>query len=143
MYKILTILGVLFLTACMVGPNYHEPPKSIAKHWSDKGTHVTEQQVRNANWWQVFHDPILTSLIHQGYQNNLSLQSAAVKVLQTRAQLAQAVGNLYPQQQALTGNLTYYRIGGSYLQNVVPSSFEAAMGGGTASWELDFWGKYR
>lgn len=126
----------------MVGPNYKEPQKKVATHWT-KNKQVKETTSHNANWWKVFNDPNLTALIENGYHNNLSLQSAAVRVLQARAQLAQSVGELYPQQQALMGNVTYQRIGGGSLQTVLPSNFYTALLGVTASWELDFWGKYR
>ncbi len=135
------------LSACMVGPNYHEPTKKIETHWlqtsPSKHSSVTEEAIREAKWWELFHDPTLTCLIQQGYQNNLSLMSAGVRVLQARAQLAQAVGQLYPQQQAMVGNITHQRIGGGELNSILPSSFDMASLGFSASWELDFWGKYR
>jgi NodT family efflux transporter outer membrane factor (OMF) lipoprotein len=127
----------------MVGPDYQEPEKPIAPHWKTKNARVSENPPQNPEWWEVFHDPILTQLIHAGYQNNLSLQSAGVKVLQARAQLAQSVGELYPQQQAIVGNYTYNRLGGSSLQGLLPQSFDTASMGFSANWELDFWGKYR
>ncbi|KTD20212.1 outer membrane efflux protein [Legionella lansingensis] len=127
----------------MVGPNYKEPQKTVMAQWLQNSPAVKAAPLQDANWWQVFNDPTLTSLICQGYLNNLSLQSAGVHVLQARAQLAQAVGTLYPQEQAMIGNYTYYRIGGGYLQDILPQTFETALLGFTASWELDFWGKYR
>lgn len=128
----------------MVGPHYKEPPKKVAPHWLKKGSkEIKEKQIHDADWWNVFHDPKLTFLVNYGYQNNLSLQSAGVHVLQARAQLAQAVGNLYPQQQAAMGNITYNRIGGGSLQTLLPSNFYTALLGFTANWEIDFWGKYR
>ncbi|MDP3561614.1 MAG: efflux transporter outer membrane subunit [Legionellaceae bacterium] len=133
----------LFLSACMVGPNYKEPTKKVASHWIKKDKYIKESSFRNANWWKVFNDPTLTALIYQGYQHNLSLHRAAVHVLRTRAQLAQSVGQFFPQQQLMTGNLTYQRIGGQSLEFVLPSSFNTALMGFSASWELDFWGKYR
>lgn len=133
----------MLLSACMVGPNYKEPPKQVTGHWIKQDKSVKEKPIQDANWWHVLRDPTLTALINQGYQNNLSLQSAGVRVLQARAQLAQAVGELFPQQQALTGNLTYQRIGGSSFQQILPSNFDTLAMGVSASWELDFWGKYR
>ena len=127
----------------MVGPNYKEPQKTVAEHWIKKDKSVKEAPIQDASWWSVLHDPNLTSLINQGYQNNLPLQSAGVRVLQARAQLAQSVGELFPQQQALIGNLTYQRIGGSSFQQILPSNFDTLLMGASASWELDFWGKYR
>lgn len=141
--RFVTISLYLVLVACMVGPNYQEPPTEIAKHWKKTSKSVKESKIRNANWWKVFHDPILNTLIQRGYDNNLSLQATGVHVLQARAQLAQAVGELYPQQQLVNGNLTYNRIGGQSLQFVLPPTFNTAALGASATWELDFWGKYR
>jgi NodT family efflux transporter outer membrane factor (OMF) lipoprotein len=133
----------LLLAACMVGPDYKEPIKKAASHWKKESKTIKESSVKTANWWGAFHDPILTSLINQGYRNNLNLQSTGVHVLQARAQLAQVVGNLYPQQQALMSNFTYQRIGGTSLQTLLPNVFDTAVLGATATWEIDFWGKYR
>ncbi len=139
----LMLVIVVCLNACMVGPKYKEPQKKVVQHWLNKDRTVKESPIQDANWWAVFHDPTLTSLINQGYQNNVSLQITGVHVLQARAQLAQSVGGLYPQQQAVMSSLTYQRLGGSSLQSLLPSNFETALLGATASWELDFWGKYR
>ena len=127
----------------MVGPNYREPKKTVAAHWPQKNSTVKEAPYHDVLWWKVFRDPVLTSIIHEGYNSNLSLQMAGVRVLQTRAQLAQSVGQLYPQQQGMIGNYTYNRIGGSSLESILPSSFDTAALGFSANWELDFWGKYR
>ncbi|OGV48347.1 MAG: transporter [Legionellales bacterium RIFCSPHIGHO2_12_FULL_42_9] len=142
-FNIVTLIACLLISACMVGPNYHEPPKKIAANWLYKGKAIRTRHIENANWWNVFHDPILTALIYYGYKNNLNLQSAGVRVLQARAQLAQTVGELYPQQQNLIGNFTDNRIGGTSLQSVLPTYFDTALLGANATWELDFWGKYR
>ena len=144
MLKTFTLLACLILSSCMmVGPNYKEPKTQVAAHWAKKNHSVKESPIKNIKWWKIFHDPVLTSLINQSYQNNLSLQSAGVRVLQARAQLAQSVGELYPQTQALAGNYTYNRIGGGSLQGLLPQSFDTALMGFSANWEIDFWGKYR
>jgi len=141
--KIITIIVSLSLVSCMVGPDYKEPVKDIAAHWKKTDKAVKESHIQNANWWHVFRDPTLNALIQQGYTHNLSIQATGVHVLQARAQLAQSVGELYPQQQTITGNLTYNRIGGQELQFLLPSTFTTTTLGVNASWELDFWGKYR
>lgn len=127
----------------MVGPDYKEPLKPVPGHWPKKDASVKEKPFCTAKWWEVFHDPDLTAVIYQGYNSNLSLQSAGVRVLQARAQLAQSVGQLYPQQQAVTGNYIYNRLGGSSLNELLPQTFDTANLGFMANWELDFWGKYR
>lgn len=127
----------------MVGPDYKEPIKPTAAHWKKNNSSVSEKPFKNPEWWESFHDPTLTQFIYKSYAANLSLQSTGVKVLQARAQLAQSVGELYPQQQALVGNYTYDRIGGGSLQGLLPSEIQTASLGFTVNWELDFWGKYR
>lgn len=143
MPRILVLIFCLLLNSCLVGPHYKEPLKPTALYWKKNNAVVKTAPTQNASWWDVFHDPTLTALIYQGYQNNLTLQSAGVRVLQARAQLAQSVGGLFPQQQALVGSYTYNRIGGSSLQTVLPSNFKTALLGFSATWEIDFWGKYR
>lgn len=143
MLKCLFVILGLLLTGCMVGPDYREPCKPILEEWKIDDDSVSEQPFENGKWWEVFQDDTLCQLIYQGYACNLSLHSTAVKVLQARAQLAQSVGGLYPQQQEMIGNLTYYRMGGSQFQSLLPSYFATDMLGFTANWELDFWGKYR
>lgn len=143
MLRILPLLPCMLLTACMVGPDYKEPKVPVVSHWKKPSSSVNEKAFRHPEWWKVFNDPTLNQLIQCGYENNLSLQSAGVSILRARAQLAQSVGELYPQQQALTGNYTYNRIGGSSLQGLLPPEFQTDSYGLTASWEIDFWGKYR
>lgn len=144
MLKALIVVAYLLLTACMmVGPDYKEPKKHVTRHWLKQDNTVKEAPFKHEKWWAVFHDKNLTSLINKGYQGNLSLQSTGVRVLQARAQLAQSVGSLYPQQQAITGSYNYNRIGGGQLQTVLPTVFDTALLGFSANWEVDFWGKYR
>lgn len=148
MFKKVSLISFVLLSACMkVGPDYRDPPLKIAKDWlytsKSNDVSVKEAQVKNANWWKMFNDPTLNHIIEKGYQDNLTLQSAGVKILFTRAQLAQSVGQLYPQQQALSGNYIYNRIGGTSLESLLPSNFSTASLGFGANWEIDFWGKYR
>ncbi len=143
MWKRFLAMTAALSTSCMVGPHYQEPKHVIAKHWLTKNKSVSQRPAQDANWWHVLGDDNLLALIQKGYHNNLTLQSAAVHVLQTRAQLAQATGNLLPQQQAVSGLYQYYRLGGNYLESVLPSSFSTTNLGMMANWELDFWGKYR
>ncbi len=143
MSKKTVVLTCCLLTACMVGPDYKEPKTKVATHWDKKDASVKEKPFKHDAWWDVFSDPNLTQLIYRGYHNNLTLQMAGVHILQSRAQLAKTVGKLYPQMQTMNGNYLAYRVGGSYLQDVLPNSFNAALLGFSASWESDFWGKYR
>ena len=60
-------------------------------------------------WWAVFQDPVLDGLIAHAQFENLSLREAGYRVLQARAQLGIARGNLFPQSQYSSGG--YRRVG--------------------------------
>lgn len=143
MLKFFLLGAGLLLSSCMVGPNYKEPKTPVMERWLSDNKTIQAKPINDSAWWEVFRDPTLTYLIHEGYRSNLSLQKAGVHVLQSRAQLAQSVGSLYPQTQAMTGNYAYERLGGTSLESLLPQTFDMASLGFTANWELDFWGKYR
>src|SRR5688500_7917091 len=51
-----------------VGPNYKKPPAPVADEWIDsKSGSVNTTSKDLANWWAVFNDPVLNSLIDQAY----------------------------------------------------------------------------
>ena len=86
----------------------------------------------------------LNHLVDLAYHNNLSLQAAAVHILQAQAQLKVAIGELFPQQQVLAGEVQHQRQAQSTL--LAPGLnplLDTSQLGVSASWELDFWGKYR
>ena len=137
------ILAPLLLPGCMVGPNFSPPASKLQAQYANAGAQANA--AANALWWNNFNDPILDHLIQLGYRNNLSLQVAGLRVLQARAQLAAAVGELYPQQQAITGGYEYERQSKGSPSNLggAETYLNVAQLGFTASWEIDFWGKYR
>jgi NodT family efflux transporter outer membrane factor (OMF) lipoprotein len=119
-----------------VGPNYCKPPAPVAEEWieaQDPRTHGAPP--RDGDWWEVFQDPILNSLIVRAYQQNPNLRSVGTRVLQARAAQAIAVGNVLPQSQQVVGLYSPGSIAGH--------SAHLDFTGFNLSWELDFWGKYR
>ncbi|MBW1768522.1 MAG: transporter, partial [Deltaproteobacteria bacterium] len=103
-----TIVLVLVLTGCAVGPDYKKPPVAELQEWKDKeDPQIKDEPTDFSQWWAIFNDPVLDSLIQSAYEQNLTLRSAGVRILQARAALGFAVGRLYPQSQTLGGGLTY------------------------------------
>lgn len=140
--------GVLAALACSckVGPNYTTPRSSVAGHWTENAVVANQPpEIADAYWWRNFNDPVLDSLITNACQNNLSLQAAGVHILETRARLNKSIGNLFPQQQGISGRLNYSRLNDG-LSSQIPGinrnylQDEALF---SATWEMDFWGKYR
>lgn len=129
----------------MVGPNFSTPKSSTAANYQAEDGTLPTGATLDPQWWHNFADPVLDQLIQLGYQNNLTLQVAGVRILQTRAQLAASVGELYPQQQAISASYTdeiQSHASPTYIPGANPQ-IQLAQIGFSASWEIDFWGKYR
>ncbi len=135
-----------FRNGFKVGPNYGRPPAPVAERWID----AADQRVRSVStdesrWWTVFNDPVVNDLVQAAYRQNLSLRQAGFRVLEARAQLGVAVGQLAPQAQENTGS---YTANGVSL-NVANREFTRDRWFGqwdygfNLSWELDFWGRFR
>jgi NodT family efflux transporter outer membrane factor (OMF) lipoprotein len=119
-----------------VGPNYYRPPAPVAREWIEgKDPRAQGPPPRDGDWWEVFQDPILTSLIYRAYRQNPNLRAVGTRVLQARGQQAIAVGNVFPQTQQVRGLYDYGTFKGTPT-HISQTAFNL-------SWELDFWGKYR
>ncbi len=138
------VAATLVPVACEVGPDFKRPASSVAPHWIEEPAAPPPAEASTANWWRVFADPTLDALIDMAYHNNLSLQVAGARVLQAQAQLQVAIGELFPQDQAISGDVQHQRL--SRDTRLTPTSdpnLRTSQIGVGATWELDFWGKYR
>jgi NodT family efflux transporter outer membrane factor (OMF) lipoprotein len=143
-----------------VGPNYQRPPAPVAHEWIEANdARVEGRRLRDGDWWKVFQDATLNSLICAAYQQNLNLRVLGTRVLEARAQQAITAGNIFPQVQQATGS--YSRVALSHNTFNNPAAFSvlsptplppgALIGnffsdwqlGFNLSWELDFWGRFR
>jgi NodT family efflux transporter outer membrane factor (OMF) lipoprotein len=138
------VIGLMFLgCGCMLGPDYHRPPTRIAPKWQEASNPAVKSNMSEyRDWWNVFNDPVLSRLIEIAYEQNLTLRSAGVRVLEARAQLGIAIGELYPQQQQFTSSVTYQRIPTSNTP-VIANTFWSDAFALQSSWEIDVWGKLR
>jgi len=160
----LPVLSVLFVfDGCTVGPNYKRPAVNVPGTYRGETTEATSanqsapsqsmgiqpntqaQQNERASfgdekWWEVFQDKQLQQLLRTALQNNYDVRIAAARVLQAQAQLGITRADQLP-SLGVGGNITNQRTAQS---GPIPS-FELTQGQTTASasWILDFWGKYR
>lgn len=127
-----------------VGPNYSRPPAPVASEWIDyTNPRVKSEEGELSAWWTVFNDPTLNRLVQTAYQQNLTLREAGARILEARAQLGIAQGNLFPQSQAAFGDYARVKLSTNTANPPVSAWFSNWDAGLTASWELDFWGRYR
>ncbi|MEE8338739.1 MAG: TolC family protein [Xanthomonadales bacterium] len=133
--------GLLASACTTVGPEYVPAEALLPDAWqlSPAGLKATEYEL--VDWWETFNDPILNDLVKLSHQQNLTLELAGLRVLESRAQLGIATGAQYPQQQAISGGVNH--VSPSENAGQGSTSFNQVDLGAGLSWELDFWGRYR
>ena len=112
--SLLLAAAPLLLASCvMTGPDYTTPPTNLEVTWDQQdGSLLTGSRAKvNIAWWQQFDDPQLNMLVEKAYSQNLGLRTAALRILESRALLGIAEGNMYPQSQAASGTLLRNRVG--------------------------------
>lgn len=130
-------LSALMVSGCMLGPDYQQPDAPLESDWIEVDDPlVSSEPPADPKWWQsAFHDPVLDGLVDMALKENLTLRSAALRVLQSQQQLAIVIGNQYPQQQQATGLASRQRENGETFNNYNL--------GFNLTWEVDFWGNFR
>ena len=140
------ISSIFIIGGCAVGPDYKQPQVPEPKKWIEQeNPNVKTEPTEVSQWWTLFNDPELNDLIEMAVQQNLTLQIAGIRILEARAQLGIATGNLYPQSQQVRGGYTSSSLSEN-TANTSPSldlSYGEIDLGLDVAWELDFWGKFR
>jgi len=140
--------AALLLAGCSVGPDYQRPDFDLPPAWraapaSDAANARAADSV-GERWWTLYADPVLDRLIDEALQHNTDLAVAAARVLEARAQASIADSSLYPSVYGqFSGNRTKSSAVGTFPLNGIPltqNDYRATL---NASYEIDFWGKYR
>lgn len=139
------LVSFLFAACTTLGPDFETPDAEVADEWIDiEDPKLKSDSAEYAQWWTAFNDPILDSLITSAYEQNLTLQIVGLRVIEARAQLGIAKGNLYPQVQQARGGATYNTFSENSANTVgVDLDYWDFDAGFDAAWELDFWGKFK
>jgi len=136
MRKALIVVSLVAIGCAPVGPDYVRPETPMNPAWLDAELAEFETSPAElAEWWKILGDPALDEFIHTAIQNNNSLRIAGLRVIESQASLGIAVGNQYPQAQAVSGDASITDSGDVRLE-------QYSLGAGL-SWEIDFWGRFR
>jgi NodT family efflux transporter outer membrane factor (OMF) lipoprotein len=126
-----------------VGPNYRRPLAPVSEAWIDADDERVKYEPARDDWWTQFNDPTLDGLVETAYAQNLDLQTAGTRILEARAQRNIAAGNLFPQSQSAIAAYARGNLGQNFGGLPFPNELNLFVTGFNASWEADFWGRYR
>ncbi|MDR0580788.1 MAG: efflux transporter outer membrane subunit [Holosporaceae bacterium] len=136
------VLPLIMLAGCEVGPDYKRPAISMP----DLSANEEIAKFIGEKWWKVFADSTLNDLEEQALKHNSNLKQAIENIEIAREMAGIALADLLP-SLGLTGgggkafiskNGKSYVSGFNTKRNV--NTYQAAA---SASYELDFFGKYR
>jgi len=142
----LTILLLLLISGCAVGPDYYRPGYPVPETFRGEGppipTRPAETSFGDVQWFEVFKDPKLQELIRIALAENYDVQIAAQRVLAAREQVTIQRSYLFPTLNAL-GQLESIRTSERGLTTTLRRERLAGLAYGDLSWELDFFGRLR
>jgi len=133
MKKIISILILLtVLSSCLVGPKYNRPEVQAPSKWLEQSKFTDKTDtIKNLQWFEIFNDTILNNLVMEALDKNYNMANAVLRLEQSKAVYGIAKAELLPS------------IGYGAKAELSSNGSEAFSLGGTASWEIDFWGKLR
>lgn len=112
MLRALSLMLVLGLSACVVGPNFNRPEAPKAQRYTadqaalEQGKAGAGQKLVaggkvSADWWSMFGSKALDKLVERGLANSLTVAAARAKLAEVQENLNAQVGAvLYPSVDA-------------------------------------------
>ena len=147
--SLLILLVAISFHSCKIGKNYQgvelSQPDSYAQadtmrivEYDSLNTDSLKLSTSDIEWWSMYNDPVLDSLIRMALTNNRDALIAAENVLQGRLALKNQNAELLPKFD-VSGEVSR----GNFLLNNVGETQNSVLGPASANWELDLWGKLR
>lgn len=137
------LLMVGLLSGCAMGPDYKRPDLTVPGSYRYEAAEATD--TANTEWWRRFEDPVLEALIDEALANNKNVKISAAKIEQAAGLLIQIRSPIFPQlnYSGLAERQRFTEYGATPLSTVVPNPQTAYQVLGSASWEIDLWGRIR
>lgn len=147
------LLTAALLAGCAVGPNYHRPSAPVPERFKEaEGWKPAEprEAASGTDWWSVYEDPTLDALEKQIDISNQTLKQSEANWREAVAVVSAARATYFP-TIGVTGTGTRSGGPGALQQAVASGAVPAGTSRpvnqfeleGTASWDLDIWGKIR
>jgi len=135
-----TAIFAALLAGCAIGPNYERPAVELPETLGVPQAAVPAPE----KWWTLFNDPVLNALVDEALAANRDLKAAAERIEQARSQFEITRSDQLPQAgvQFDTSRDKASALGSFPLPSdaIYTNNNRLVL---RASWEIDFWGKYR
>jgi outer membrane protein, multidrug efflux system len=137
------LLMVGLLSGCAVGPDYKRPDLPVPGSYRYEAKDAAD--TANTEWWRQFEDTVLDTLIDEALANNKNVKISAAKIEQAAGLLIQTRSPIFPQlnYSGLAERQRFTEYGATPLSPAVPNPQTAYQVLGSASWEIDLWGRIR
>lgn len=139
----LLLFSLLLMGGCSIGPDYVKPTSAVPDTFHNEQG-LTNQGLIDKNWWESFHDPILTQLVTKALESNYDIAISNAQLEAYLGQFDQTESYLYPQ---INGSASFDR---KETQNPMANRFQQQGGFSTyaaslsmASYEIDFYGRVK
>jgi multidrug efflux system outer membrane protein len=140
MTRTLGVALVTLMAGCAIGPDYQRPEVDLPGDYGVPQAQVAAPE----KWWTLFNDPVLDKLVEEALAANRDLKAAAYRIEQARAQFTIARASLSPDagvefdaSRTRNSERSNFPTPPEFLES---SNHRLVL---RASWELDFWGKFR
>jgi outer membrane protein, multidrug efflux system len=135
-------LLVVMLGGCTLGPDYKRPALEVPARYPEPDTSTA--QALPADWWKLYGDSRLDSLVSAAQRANSDVRLAAARVQEAEGALREARAALFPD---VIGSYNYTRSRVSTIASPpVPPGFPVIRPNHTlaasTNFEVDFWGRF-
>ena len=86
----------LLLASCITGPDYHRPALNTTPGYKSATIAETAPNKLGQDWWLLFNDPELNTLVEEALSANQNLKAAIARVAQSRASTQSVKGSFFP-----------------------------------------------
>ncbi len=141
--------SALFMAGCAIGPDFMRPDNGLPERYeasaeTSDAASTTPAAPVHAEWWTLFDDAYLNTLMTQALENNQDLMAAAARMEAAQAASREAWADYVPSVD-LNASSTRSRTSGDTASGRTQGSTTStdrrvAMG---ISYELDIWGRIR
>ena len=142
----LLLSSLLLMSGCSIGPDYIKPTSAVPDtfHNSDANQSDLKKGIIDKNWWESFHDPILTQLVTKALVANYDITISAAQLEAYLGQFDQTESYLYPHINASASfdrKSTENAIPNRNLRDGVTSTYAGSLS--MASYEIDLYGRVK